>query len=1032
MRKLTFLWACLFLIGVGLVNAQSKSVSGKVLSAEDGQPVIGASVMVKGTTTGTITSVDGGFTLSIPGSAKTLVISYVGMKTMEVEAKSGLTVKLESDALAIDEVVVVGYGTQRKKDLTSSIARVGGSEISNLATASFDTQLAGRAAGVQVTTGSGVLGAAATFKIRGFSTISSGSQPLIVVDGMPINSGQLQQVYALSNPMADINPNDIQSIEILKDGAATAIYGSRAANGVVLITTKKGEKNSTKVTYDGYVGSGSATKTHKLLNAQDFVTISNEKFSNWDMVQSAVYDPNGPNTNWNDYIYQNGLQHSHTIGASGGNAKSQYYLSLGYTNQDGIIRNNNLERYSIKADLTQTANKWLKVGINIQANSTITNGVMNEENSLGSIGFAGTRMFPNVAVFDESDPTGYNIDDENRKALGRGTNKTYIDNGIQNIIWALDNNVNKTTNNRMIGGGFAELTLAKGLTLKTQAGFDNTQSNDYLYWNAESGDGYGYKGYLYEMNTTYKNMNWQNVLNYSTVINGVHNINATAVQEYTYTGYEYTGAEAYSLSDPFFSNHIITGTFSEKSVDGYKTFNGLASYLLRANYNFSNKYYFGGSLRRDGLSRLPIDTRWGTFGAASAAWRISKENFWSESDIEGWFNDLRLRASYATLGNSELGSNFPYLGTYSARLYGAQTGIAWSNLGNDKLKWETTETLDLGIDGSMFNGRLSFEIAYWQKNSKDLVLEVPTAPTMGIPGNSYYDNVGKVKNQGYEFTIGGDIVATKDLKWRADLNFSTINNEVTSLYGGDDIIDNYTIIREGESYRSLYGYDYYGVNTANGNPIWTKADGSLVQFDTFGAYDYAVYDAANPSDVSQASSLDAEDRKVLGSSIPTWYGGLNNTVTYKNFDLNVFLRFSGGNKIMNASRQSSLMNMDFSNNGIEVLGRWQSAENPGDGMTPKIGYGDDDALFNNGYTDSHFVEDGSYIKLANLSLGYTFPKNLISNLDLSKVRLYIQAQNLFTLSNYSGLDPETSTRTGVDWDGLPQQKVFSLGANITF
>ena len=823
MRKLTFLWACLFLIGVGLVNAQSKTVSGKVLSAEDNEPVIGASVMVKGTSTGTITSVDGSFTISLTGSSKTIVVSYVGMKTTEIEAKNGIIVRLEADSKFIEELVV-GYGTQRKKDLTSSIAKVGGEDISNLATASFDTQLAGRAAGVQVSTSSGVLGAAATFKIRGFSTISSSSQPLIVIDGMPVNSGQIQQVYALSNPMSDINPNDIQSIEVLKDGAATAIYGSRAANGVVLITTKKGKKGSTKVTYDGFVGFASATKTHDLLNATDFVTIANEKYTNWGTAGPAVLDPNGVNTNWNDYIYQTGTQHSHTIGASGGTDKSQYYLSLGYTNQEGIVRNNQLERYSIKADLTQTANKWLKIGINVQASNSVTDGVMNEENSLGSVGFAGTRMLPNVAVFDETDPTGYNIDDVNRKTLGRGANSTYIDNGIQNIVWALDNNVNKTTSTRIIGGGFAELTLAKGLLLKTQAGFDNTKLNDYLYWNAESGDGYGYNGYIYDMNTSYMNMNWQNILSYNTSINTLHNIDATFVQEYTYSGYEYTGAEAYSLSDSFFSDHIITGTFSEKSVDGYKTFNGLASYLLRANYNFDSKYYIGASIRRDGLSRLPADTRWGSFWAASAAWRISRESFWKDSQVSNWFNDLRLRGSYATIGNSELGSNFPYLGTYSAKLYGNQTGIAWSNLGNNRLKWETTETFDLGLDGSLFNGRMNFEIAYWQKNSKDLVLEVPTAPTMGIPGNSYYDNVGKVKNEGFEFTISGDVISKKDFKWHADLNFSTVNNEVTSLYGGNDIVDNYTIIREGESYRSLYGYDYYGVNKANGNPIWTKAD----------------------------------------------------------------------------------------------------------------------------------------------------------------------------------------------------------------
>ena len=1031
MKKLTFLFLCL-VIGIGLATAQTREVTGIVISAEDDQPVIGASVVVKGTATGTVTDYDGKFSLNVPSNAKSVVISYIGMESQEVTITSNMRVSMKADTQTIDEVVVVGYGTQKKKDLTSSIAKVGGDEISNLAAPSFDTQLAGRAAGVQVTSANGVLGGTPTYRVRGLSTITSDTQPLIIIDGMPVTSGNTGQLYSSFNAMSDINPNDIQSIEILKDGAATAIYGSRAANGVVLITTKKGSKGATKVTYDGFVGSATAVKLHDLLGAKDFVTIANEKYENWGSEGPAVYDPNGPDTNWNDYIYRTAFQQNHNIGASGGTDKSQYYFSAGYTKQDGIVRANDLERFTVKADLTQEATKWLKFGINLQASKTTINGVMNEENSLGSVGFAGVRMLPNVSVFDPQDPTGYNIDDENRKTLGRGSNKSYIDNGIQNIVWALDNNVNRSTNNRTLGGGFAEIAFMDGLTLRTQGGLDISKLTDYMYWDSESGDGYGYGGMIEEVGSTYTNWNWQNVLNFNKTFNVVHNLSATAVQEYTYSQSEYTDATVQGISDRFFSDHIISSTFSEQFIGGNKTYNGLASYLLRANYNYDSKYYLGASVRRDGLSRLPKETRWGTFYGVSTAWRISRESFWKDSSINSFFNDLRLRASYATLGNSELGSNFPYLGSYSAKRYGNQVGFAWNNLGMRSLKWETTETFDLGLDGSLFDNRLTFELAYWQKNSKDLVLDVPTAPTMGVPGNSYSDNIGKINNSGMELSVGGYIVTNKDFKWKADLNFSTLSNSVKSLYGGNDIIDNYTIIREGESYRALYGYDYYGVNKSNGNPIWRKADGTLAQFDTFGDYDYKVYDPAKPSDVSKESSLSSEDRKILGSSIPTWFGGFNNTLTYKDFDLNIFFRFSGGNKLMNASRQSSLLNLDFSNNGTEILGRWQSEENPGDGKTPKIGIGDDDALFNNGYTDSHFVENASYLKLATLTLGYTLPKNLTSKINISKVRFYAQGQNLLTITGYNGLDPETTSRMGVDWDGLPQQRVLTLGANITF
>lgn len=932
MKRLTYLLLCLF-ASIAFATAQTAKVTGTVISAEDDGPIIGASIVVAGTTIGTVTDHNGAFTLDVPSNAQKLIISYIGMKSVEVTVKPIIKVSMESDSQNLDEIVVVGYGTQRKKDVTSAISKVGGEDLANLAAPSFDTQLAGRAAGVQVTTPSGVLGSGPQFKVRGMSTISASSQPLFIIDGMPLAVGDnssgstgMGMLYAEYNAMSDINPNDIESIEILKDGAATAIYGSRAANGVILITTKKGSKGRTSVNYDGYITAASPAKLHDLLGAKDFVTIANEKYENWGMKGQAVYDPNGPDTNWNDYIFRTGFQHNHSLSASGGTDKSQYYVSLGFTEQEGIVRANDLNRLSLKADLTQQATKWFRIGLNGQMTRTIMNGVMNGENSLGGVGFAGTRMLPNVDVYNPDDPTGYNIDAENRKALGRGGNLSYIDNGVQNIVWALDNNVNRTTNTRVIGGGWGEITFMDGLTFKTQAGLDIANVRDYMYWDTESGDGYGYGGLIEEVNSTYATWNWQNVLNFTRTFNSVHNLTATAVQEYTHSETEYMDGSVYELSDPFFSEHIISNTFGQKDVGGWKSENGLASYMFRANYNYDSKYYIGASIRYDGLSKLPKDTRWGTFWGASAAWRLSREKFWTEAPVNEWFNDLRLRASYATIGNSALGSDYPYLGTYGAKLVGPMAGIAWNVMGNNNLKWETTETFDIGLDGALFNNRMTFEIAYWQKNSKDLVLRVPTPPTMGIPNNYYYDNIGKIKNSGFELTVGGTIINTKDWNWHSDINFSTVKNTVKELYGGTDIIDNYTIIREGESYQSLYGYDYYGVNAANGNPIWRKADGSLVQFDTFGAYDYAEYDPSNPEDVSKPSSLTNDDRKILGKSMPTWYGGWNNTVTFRDFDLNVFFRFSGGNKLMNASRQSSLLNMDFANNGTELLGRWVSPE----------------------------------------------------------------------------------------------------------
>ncbi|MDR0537950.1 MAG: TonB-dependent receptor [Tannerellaceae bacterium] len=1042
MKKLIYLLFCLTAI-LGSAFAQTVRVTGNVLSADDGEPIIGASVMVKGTTIGEVTDLNGTFTINAPAGAKTLVVSYVGMISQEVPIKPNITVTLASDTQKLEEIIVVGYGTQRKKDVTSSISRVGGDDIASMATPSFDSQLAGRAAGVQVTTAGGGLGTAPKFRVRGFSTISSGSDPLVVIDGVPVNSGQNASLNALYNPLGDINPNDIQSIEILKDGAATAIYGSRAANGVVLITTKKGAKGQMKVVYDGYVASSKAAKLHELLNAREFVDITNEILRNWEMPEDAVYDPNGPDTNWNDYVFRNGFQHSHNISASGGTDRGNYYASLGYSNQEGIIRANALERFNIAANVTQRANKWLQIGMNVNASQSAMVGFQDSENGLGSVGFATPRMLPNVAVFNPDDPTGFNIDAAERKSLGRGVNKKLIDNGIANIVWTLDNNVRRNNVTRLIGSAFADINLMKGLTLRTQGGIDYTQIKTFLAWMPESGDGYGRGGYLDEENDHLRNWNWQNTLNFEHTLNNVHNLNITLLQEYTYNDSEWTEATVQNLSDRFFMEHIITGTYGIQEVYGSKTFNGLASYLARVNYNYDSKYYIGASIRRDGLSKLPPKTRWGTFYGGSLAYRISRESFWAESSFSEWFNDLRIRASLASVGNSDLGSNFPYLGTYGAKRIGAQTGIAWTNMGNDRLKWEASNSFDIGLDGMFFNGRLGFEMAFFNRTTKDLVMEVPTPPALGVPYNRYYDNVGALKNTGFELTLNATpVTAANGLVWQANLNFATVKNTVTKLLNGQDIVDVFTITREGESFESIYGFDYYGVNKANGNPIWRKTDGTLVQFDTFGSYDYAVYDPAHPEDVSKTASLSAsEDRKILGSTLPTWYGGFNNTLTYKDFDLNIFFRFSGGNKIMNASRQRTLLNLDFANKGKEILGRWQSADKPGDGMTPRLGYSDDNPLFNTSVADSHFVEDGSFLKLSNLAIGYTLPKSLVSKLDISKIRFYIQGQNLLTFTKYTGLDPETSSRTSgsnpkwrqsVDWDGMPQQRIFSFGANITF
>ena len=529
---------------------------------------------------------------------------------MAIAGRTAIDVVMESAAEDVEEIIVVGYGSMRKKDVTSSIAKVGGDDISKLATASFDQQLAGRASGVQVMTPSGVLGSTPTYRIRGISSVSSGTQPLIVIDGVPTVSGDIREGYAKYNAMTDINPNDIESIEILKDGAATAIYGSRAANGVVLITTKRGKKGSTKVSYDGMLTWGQAAKRYDLLNADEFVEIMGELYGNWGMTSPAKNT--GVNTNWLDAIYRTGFQQQHSLNASGGTDKSQYFFSLGYTDQEGIIIANDLRRYTLKGNLEQAATDYLKFGFDVQASSSKISGMVDNSNSLSDAGYGAIHMLPNVPIYDENDPTGYNIDNANRKALGRGGNTNYIDNSIPNVVWVLENNVNTTENTRVLGNVYAEATLMKGLTFRTQGALSTMKVNSLTYWDSASGDGYSYGGLLDESKATYKDWTWQNILNYNASF-GEHNVAATAVAEYSRSQYEYNEADVRKLSDNYFSQHIISNTFEEKIVYGSMTASGIASYMFRANYNYASKYYIGASIRRDGLSKLPKEHRWGTY-----------------------------------------------------------------------------------------------------------------------------------------------------------------------------------------------------------------------------------------------------------------------------------------------------------------------------------------------------------------------------------------------------------------------------------
>ncbi|GGG19992.1 SusC/RagA family TonB-linked outer membrane protein [Pontibacter amylolyticus] len=1034
MKKLLLLSFALVFALLQQAVAQGRTVTGTVTDQSTGQGLPGVAVLVKGTSSGTATGADGTYSINVPADGNTLVFRFLGYKTTEraIGTASAVNVALEIDQRQLDEVVVVGYGTQLKKDVTSSIAKVKGDEIANLATPSFDQQLAGRASGVVVQQPSGILGAPPVIRIRGTNSISGSNSPLVVIDGIPVLTGNVG-AYASSNALADINPNDIESFEILKDGAATAIYGSRASNGVILVTTKKGKQGQMKVNYDMYTGWANPIKLHDLLNAEQFVEIANEKYTNAGNAPQAFMDANGTNTDWNDYVYRTGFQQNHTISATAGTERSKYYFSLGYSDQEGIAVANDLKRYTLRANLDQKVTDRINFGVNAGLSYQQNNGVSTGSNSLSGNTFAVIRMLPNVSVYDPADPTGYNLDDKNPAALGRGANLIHINNNTPNILFSLDNNIRKSTTYRASGNTFLDFKIINGLNFRTVLGVDLSLQDDYGYMDPRHGDGRGLNGYIDQIYSPYTTWNWQNILSYNKSFNDVHNFDVTAVAEYNKTKTSFFNAFGSGISDRLFRENMVTGTLANKDISGGIGESGLSSYLGRLNYNYKGKYYVGGSLRADGLSKLSPDNRWGYFPGVSAAWRISEEEFFKNSSALSVITDFRLRGSYAEVGNSSIvGGNYPYLGSFAPRPYGGLSGIAFSNTGNGDLKWETQEIIDFGADFGLFNGRLNLEVAYWQKNNKDMVLGAPTPPSLGLPGNLIYRNIGTMKNDGIEVSLGGAVIEKSNFSWNANLNFSTQNNEITALVDDQDQVFDYTIHRIGESFNSLYGFIYEGVNVANGNPIYRKKDGSLVQASLqTGVSGYKVYDPANPNDISKASTLTNDDKVILGSALPKWFGGFDNNFKYGDFDMNVFFRFSGGNKIMNRTRQD-LLNQTFENNGTEILGRWQSPDNPGDGVTPRLYQGRGAAANNDGQTSTRFVEKGDFLKLSNIAIGYTLPKSLSGKINVERLRVYGQLQNAFTVTGYKGLDPEIFTSTGVDFNGNPQQRVVSVGLNLGF
>ncbi|WP_026999907.1 SusC/RagA family TonB-linked outer membrane protein [Eisenibacter elegans] len=1029
----------LSLLYVG-VFAQGRTVTGTVTD-ESGDPIPGVTVVVKGTTQGTATDINGRYSITVPENA-VLVFSGVGLTAQEVVVgnQTNISPTINSDVKTLGEVVVVGYGTQEKREVTGAITQIKGADIANLATTSFDQQLAGRAAGLTVTVPSGVLGESPRIRVRGTNSITSGSSPLIVIDGVPMFSGNLSNGTTVNNALADLNPNDIESFEVLKDGAATAIYGSRAANGVLLITTKRGKAGRSKLTYDTWFGWSQAANRFDLLNADEFVQIQNEKLAA--AGDPALFNVSGINTNWQDLIFRTGFQQSHNVSLSGGTERTTYFFSANWTKQEGFVQSNEFQRAAIRANVDQKVTNWLKAGMSTSLARSQNIGLNTGRNSLSGNITNASRLWPNVSPFDANHPTGFNIEAGNR--LGRGVNGVPITFNYPNIAFVLANNLNNSSSYRLLNNVYAEVNIPgiEGLTIRTQYATDIAFVDDFTFWDSRHGDGFGSNGLVSQGASTYMRWNWQNTINYSKTFADVHKIGVIVGVEYQQDKNRAAIAQGQNLTNDFFGRtNIVSGSFETPTVTGGATQNGFDSYFGRLNYALKDRYLFNISVRNDGISALLPPNRRGTFVGGSVGWRIYEEGFFQNA-LGNIFSDFKIRASYAQVGNVDIG-NFPAVGTFGIAQYGSQLGISYNRLGNvanPDLQWEVSNKLDVGVEFGLLSNRVSVEFDYYRNDIDKLILATPTAPSLGLPDNSINRNIGGIVNSGIELHIAAAVLETNGgFRWNTDFNFSTNRNEITALNNNEDILFTYNINRVGQPIGSIYGFDFVGVNSANGNPIYRKANGDLVQYHLTNGVSgsYRVFNPANPANIAEAATLTANDRVLLGNPNPTWFGGWSNNFSYKGFDMEIFLRFSGGNKIMNVTRQE-LLSLNFVNNGREILERWTT---PGQQTNvPRMGSGTGatNFLYNSGFADSRFVEAGDFLRIQNIVLGYTLPKQIVERVNMQRLRLYAQMQNVLVFTKYKGLDPElnanpnSNSQFGIDFNGNPLPRTITFGLNATF
>lgn len=1031
------------------VQAQEIMLKGKVADALN-TPLFGASVTVKGSKIAAITNQQGEF--SLKSSVKfpvTLKVSSVGYTTLELVLNSQdfVTINLKESTNQLDEVVVSsGYFIQKKAEFSGSVAAISAKQLQNRPATSFDQLLGGQATGIDIIQPSSILNSTPVIRVRGINTITSGLFPLVVVDGVTVFVGAIGGLIG-NNPLSDINPNDIQSIDVLKDASAAAIYGSRAANGVMVITTKKGKIGKPKVSYDTWVSRATPYNLPELLGAEDYVMIKNEALRNAGKTEGFFLSKNADgstvNTNWYDVAFRPGISHNHNVSVSGANDATSYYFSVGYTNQNSFIKNNTFERYVTRLNISHQLNKSVSVGANVMYSNGKNVGPNTgavASNSMSSSAYNTNyitneplaRMTyvlpPNVPVY-KADGT-FSVQNGNSVGYGANIPATVGTINAYNLALVQSQDLSSSENNTLLGNIFGEFTLLKNLKLRTSYGINNLQVTNKSFLNPIHGGGAASNGVATNTFTKFLRTDWVNTLTYNTSLGGVHNLNVLLGHEQIKTITDGWGASQTNVTDPTYTN--FQGGFANIAPTGNMfSENALLSYFSNFMYDYKKKYFLSVNFRRDGLSALAEGNKFGNFGGGSVGWNIYEENFFKNSKMSKTFHNLKLRGSYGIVGNSEIG-DYPAIGTYNSFTYGGVPTLAYSQTANPNLQWETSEKLDLGFNFTMFNDRLSVEFDYYNNAVDGLILKAPASLSAGIPNNYINANIGSLYNKGIEIGLNAIIANDGDFKWNMDLNISTLKNEVTSLVSDvfvPSVFGVQNMTRVGYSIGSIFAVPCKGVNPANGQMIFINSEGKEVQYNHVGSPKWTYV-----SDGGAAPSIDNyKDGVMQDPSLPTVFGGFNNTFQYKNFDLNINFTFVTGNKLYNGTRATN-SDQRYFNNATFIKDRWTT---PGQVTEiQKLYYGDNvSAGFS--FTSTSKVEDGSYLKLKNISLGYHIPVKGWLKDKFASAHIYLQAGNVFTITGYRGSDPEVSINgnsinSGKDQNVPPNAQVLTVGLNVGF